>query len=151
MISAEIFAVERGLTWAPLILSSPFINITCYILVGLTVGWWYSLSTFLLWVVTFILQHLVVSLTKPIKVQEGYINDRRITLVHEILTGIKTIKAYCWEKLFQDKISKIRGEQIAVGRIIRIFVAFCGAILQNSGFIAIKSISCRQTIYCSKS
>lgn len=55
LISSDIFSVERGLTTAPTVLAAPFINIVCYIFLGFTAGWWYSLGTFLFWIIIFVL------------------------------------------------------------------------------------------------
>jgi uncharacterized membrane protein len=77
-MSSEIFAVERGLQFTPMIISAPIINIACYIFLGFIVGWWYSLSTFLLWVFVFAMQHFATRISKRIKELEGYIIDKRL-------------------------------------------------------------------------
>lgn len=53
-ISSELFSIERGLTLVPMIVSSPLINLAGFIFIGETVGWYFALSTFLLWLVVFI-------------------------------------------------------------------------------------------------
>ncbi|KAK4875040.1 hypothetical protein RN001_011462 [Aquatica leii] len=40
--------------------------------------------------------------------------DDRIKLVNEVLNGIKVLKLYGWEPSFEEKIMKIRGNEIAV-------------------------------------
>ena len=53
LISSDIFSIERGLMFSPFILAAPFINIACYIFIGFTAGWWYSLAIFGFWVIVF--------------------------------------------------------------------------------------------------
>lgn len=54
LISSELFAVERGLANLPMVISAPFTNILCYIVIGMTVGWWYSLAIFLSWILIYL-------------------------------------------------------------------------------------------------
>lgn len=58
MISTEIFTLERGLTMVPLVFAAPFVNIICYVLIIDMIGWYYAVSTFLFWLVVFVLQIL---------------------------------------------------------------------------------------------
>jgi ABC-type transport system involved in cytochrome bd biosynthesis fused ATPase/permease subunit len=46
IVSSDIFSVEKGLYSFCVTLSAPFINIACYIFVGFSVGWWFSLGIF---------------------------------------------------------------------------------------------------------
>lgn len=62
LISSELFAIEKGLCILPIVLSAPFTNLLAYILIGITVGWWYSLGIFLFWVVVIIAQHFITEL-----------------------------------------------------------------------------------------
>ena len=39
-------------------------------------------------------------------------SDARIKLMNEILTGIRVIKYYCWEKPFKGKIMDIRNKEL---------------------------------------
>lgn len=39
-------------------------------------------------------------------------SDKRILFMNEILTGIKTIKMYVWERFFGEKINQLRKEEI---------------------------------------
>jgi hypothetical protein len=53
LISADMFQVERGLVISPVVFAAPFVNLLCYIFIGISVGWWYSLAIFLAWIITF--------------------------------------------------------------------------------------------------
>ena len=34
--------------------------------------------------------------------------DERVRLMNEILSGMRVIKMYCWEKMFADLVRKVR-------------------------------------------
>lgn len=54
IISSEIFGVEKGLTVAPVVFSAPVINLAAYIFIGISLGWYFAISTFVLWLILFI-------------------------------------------------------------------------------------------------
>ena len=43
--------------------------------------------------------------------------DRRIGLMNDIISGIKLIKMYCWERPLANRILKARKEEISVIRL----------------------------------
>ena len=45
-------------------------------------------------------------------------NDERIKLINEVLSGIKILKFYGWEKRFEQKIGDERKKQVNFNRII---------------------------------
>lgn len=53
LISSDIFSIEKGLANSPILFAAPLINVVCYIFIGTSAGWWYSLSTFILWVLVY--------------------------------------------------------------------------------------------------
>ncbi|XP_070188571.1 multidrug resistance-associated protein 1-like [Littorina saxatilis] len=42
------------------------------------------------------------------------IRDKRVKVINEILNGIKILKLYAWEPSFEDKVGKIRNEELGV-------------------------------------
>ena len=44
--------------------------------------------------------------------------DGRIKLMNEILTGIRVIKYYCWEKPFKGKVVDIRKEELQLSQFL---------------------------------
>jgi hypothetical protein len=58
LISADLFQVERGLSFLPMVIASPFINIVAYALLGITIGYYYTLMVFVLWIILIYLQYL---------------------------------------------------------------------------------------------
>jgi hypothetical protein len=57
LISADLFSVERGLSFFPILLAAPFLNIIAYIFLANTVGIYYALTTFGVWVILIFLQY----------------------------------------------------------------------------------------------
>jgi len=51
LISADLFQVERGLSFLPTVISSPFINIVAYSFLGITIGYYYTLMVFACWII----------------------------------------------------------------------------------------------------
>ena len=58
IISADLFLVERGLSFLPTVIAAPFINIIAYSFLGITIGYYYTLMVFVLWLILILLQYL---------------------------------------------------------------------------------------------
>jgi ABC-type transport system involved in cytochrome bd biosynthesis fused ATPase/permease subunit len=50
LVSADIFMVERGLAFTPLVFSAPIINIAVVIVVGITTHWSNSIIVFVFYI-----------------------------------------------------------------------------------------------------
>ena len=55
IVSGDIQSVERALAMVPIVIAAPFVNITAYIVLGLTSGWQYALTTFMVWAVILVM------------------------------------------------------------------------------------------------
>lgn len=56
LISSDLFAIERMLTFVPMVFVLPIANVFCYLLIGFNFGWWSSLIVFLCFVVALTIQ-----------------------------------------------------------------------------------------------
>ena len=65
-----------------------------------------------IYVTMLIIQFIVTGLSQPIEMNIMKTVDARVKLMNEILTGIRVIKYYCWEKPFKGKISDIRNVEL---------------------------------------
>jgi membrane protein implicated in regulation of membrane protease activity len=92
----------------PIVFAAPFVNLTAYVVLGLTSGWQYALTTFLVWAVILIMQHYASKATKELKGKESRFNDERQKLVADMVVGARTIKAYGWEGHYLSKITSCR-------------------------------------------
>ena len=53
-------------------------------------------------------QFVFVGSAQPVRMKVLEKTDARVKLMNEVLTGIRVIKYYCWEKPFKGKIHDIR-------------------------------------------
>lgn len=111
LISADIFQVERAITMMPIILACPPILILTLFYIGWGSGWQYAGYTLAIWVLTIIGQLVCNFITMKLKAREAVVNDCRIKLVNDLVTGIRTIKCYAWENHYIKKIIETRAKQ----------------------------------------
>jgi ABC-type bacteriocin/lantibiotic exporter with double-glycine peptidase domain len=105
LISSDIFNVERAMTMTPIALSAPFTTLFVLILIGIQSGWQYALMVTVIWILTLILSLVSVTVQKKHKIAEARLNDGRMKLVNDLISGIRTIKSYAWETHYLKKIS----------------------------------------------
>ena len=72
-------------------------NLGCYGLIWYISGWPYAIIIFGLWIMTLLCQMFTSRMQKKLKQAEAMRNDERMKLVNDMVTGIRTIKAYAWE------------------------------------------------------
>ena len=70
---------------------------------------WVSIAIYALML---IIQFVVTGFSQGIRTNIIKTIDTRVKLVNEILTGIRVIKYYCWEKPFKGKIGEIRDVEL---------------------------------------
>ena len=58
VFSSDIYSIERGLYMAPIALGAPIINVFSIILIGLMIGWWYSLGLLIAFIFIFFILHV---------------------------------------------------------------------------------------------
>ena len=104
LISADIYTMERPLAMAPFGLVAIPINLGCYGLIWYISGWPYAIIIFGLWIMTLLCQMFTSRAQKKLKQAEAMRNDERMKLVNDMVTGIRTIKAYAWENHYSKKV-----------------------------------------------
>ena len=55
IVSSDMQSIERPLAVVSTVLAAPLVNLTAYIVLGLTSGWVYSIITFAIWIVMLVL------------------------------------------------------------------------------------------------
>jgi ABC-type multidrug transport system fused ATPase/permease subunit len=108
LISADIFQVERAVTMTPYILACPFVLILTLFYIGMGSGWEYAGYTLAIWLLTIGGQMVCNRITMKLKMKEAVLNDSRIKLINDLVTGIRTIKCYAWENHYIKKIKETR-------------------------------------------
>ena len=112
LISADLFSVERGLSFFPLLIAAPIINFIAYGFIYQTVGLYYTLVAFGCWITLILLQYASSVSLKNLKLKESACNDERLKIVNDMVVGCRTIKCYGWENHYLDKINRVRNEQM---------------------------------------
>lgn len=110
LVSADIFMIERGVAFTPLMLLSPITNIVVMLYVGFMFNWANAAIILGFYILMIILQTLSAVKQKKFKMDEGMQNDLRVKLTADMISGIRTIKSYGWEHHYRDMISKARQE-----------------------------------------
>ena len=54
LISADLFQVERGLSFATVVVAAPIVNIVAYVVLSFTIGWQYTLVAVGCWILLII-------------------------------------------------------------------------------------------------
>jgi ATP-binding cassette subfamily C (CFTR/MRP) protein 1 len=106
------------------------------LIITFTLLWWYmnvaSLTSLITVILLIILSILLAVKAYELQKEKLKYQDARISLVREILDGIKTIKFNCWEKKFQEFVNKIRDVEL-----IKLFkLNVCYAIVDFSHNLA---------------
>lgn len=140
LVSSDIFTLERPLAIAPFGLASPFINIACYLIVWQISGWEYAVIMASLWILTFIMQVCTSRMQKGLKQSEAMRNDERMKLVNDMITGIRTIKAYAWENHYCEKVINQRNAQVKYVFWLNLIGSLGFSLFQNVGLIGILAI-----------
>ena len=66
---------------------------------------WVAIGIYFLMI---IIQVICVSAAQPVRMKVLEKTDARVKLMNEVLTGIRVIKYYCWEKPFKGKVHDLR-------------------------------------------
>ncbi|XP_062499702.1 multidrug resistance-associated protein 1-like [Corticium candelabrum] len=57
-------------------------------------------------------------ITRKLQVKQMRLKDKRIKIINEVLSGIKVIKLYAWERSFLESVSNVRQNELKVLRTI---------------------------------
>ena len=70
---------------------------------------WVAVAIYILMLV---IQFVVTGFSQKLRTNIMKTVDARVKLMNEVLTGIRVIKYYCWEKPFKGKIDEIRNAEL---------------------------------------
>lgn len=97
IISSDLFQVERGLAFTPLVVASPLVNLLAFGLVGFVYSWEYAAIILGVWVLTVMMQICSGGCGMKMKRREAQFTDQRLGFVNDMVVGARTIKCYGWE------------------------------------------------------
>ena len=70
---------------------------------------WVAIGIYILMIV---IQTFATFSSRKVLLKTKKVTDARVKLMNEVLTGIRVIKYYCWEKPFKGKIGEIRDVEL---------------------------------------
>ena len=108
MVSGDLAAIERPLAICGALLAAPFINLTAYVVLGLTSGWEFAAVAFVMWLLVLFCQDKSSKLIKKFQALQSKTNDVRVKLINDMVNGARTIKCYGWENHFLAKLVAAR-------------------------------------------
>ena len=108
LISADLFLLEKGLSFTSLLFASPFVTLFAGYLLWDLVGWEKTLISFSFWILNLLAQSYATKVGKVSKPKESAINDNRLKYINDMVVGCRTIKCYGWENHYIQNIKHLR-------------------------------------------
>lgn len=121
----------------PYILAAPFVLILTLFYIGQGSGWVYAGYTLAIWILTIAGQFICNIITMKLKMKEAILNDNRIKLINDLVTGIRTIKCYAWENHYIKKIKETRAAQHTLIYCFNMVSSLGYSLFQNMGLVAV--------------
>ena len=69
---------------------------------------WVALTGLVFMVLTLLLEKVFRAIRLPVLQQEEKHADARIKLITDMISGIRTIKTYAWERIFLNRVAEVR-------------------------------------------
>ncbi|CAI2362604.1 unnamed protein product [Moneuplotes crassus] len=134
IVSGELQVIEHGLVMAPYIIIAPIITILSFSLIAIDFGEAAAIG-FCMFILIILCQAIISKATVKWKYWEGVYSDKRIKVISDIVTGIRTIKCYAWEIPFEKLVSKWRRSQLAMLIRSHTVNAIGSGIFMNGGYV----------------
>lgn len=116
LISVDVFKVSEICAYLHFICpQSPVQIIFCLILLFNLLGW-SAFVGFIILVISIPFQTITASLFVKLQKQLLEATDERLNLVTEVLSSIKTVKFFAWEKSFEARMDETRRKELKVLR-----------------------------------
>lgn len=121
-----------------------------------------ALSTYFLWqelgpsvlaglavlILLFPINGVIANISKKLHMRNMKNKDERVKVMNEILSGIRVLKLYAWEKSFEDQVLKVRTRELKVMRQSRFLHAFTSFIMNCTPFMVSDLIFYRKIMFC---
>ncbi|KAK3822282.1 MAG: P-loop containing nucleoside triphosphate hydrolase protein [Linnemannia elongata] len=117
LMSTDISRIDSAMMPFSILFSAPIFILTIMGIMVYMMGPAALLGTVLLMLLSPI-QAWGTSRLGPVRKKASQFTDSRIKLSSEILQGVKVIKFFTWENNFLSKLASIRGEELALVRLI---------------------------------
>uniref|UniRef100_A0A8B9Y3L4 Multidrug resistance-associated protein 4 n=1 Tax=Bos mutus grunniens TaxID=30521 RepID=A0A8B9Y3L4_BOSMU len=112
MMSNDVNRFDRVMIRLHILWIGPLNAITAIILLWMEIGI-SSLAGMALLIIFMLLQSFSGKLFSSLRSKSAAFTDTRLRTMNEVITGIRTIKMYAWEKLFAELITRLRRKEIS--------------------------------------
>uniref|UniRef100_A0AAA9TFS8 Multidrug resistance-associated protein 4 n=1 Tax=Bos taurus TaxID=9913 RepID=A0AAA9TFS8_BOVIN len=112
MMSNDVNRFDRVMIRLHILWIGPLNAITAIILLWMEIGI-SSLAGMALLIIFMLLQSFSGKLFLSLRSKSAAFTDTRLRTMNEVITGIRTIKMYAWEKLFAELITRLRRKEIS--------------------------------------
>lgn len=134
LVSSELSTIEKAFGFVPALTTGV---VVFFVVIGYVAIFFAEASAIgLVIVVAMLCMFLSVSpCHKRWMYMIGVFSDKRINIITDIINGIKTIKAYRWERIMERKVKKYRDLQLKNIKSYYIFISIGSVVLFSSGYI----------------
>ena len=107
LISNDVQRMELAPRWICTALLPVFEFVTVVILLLYFIGWQAIIGIlFLLTVIPCIM--VISGVCAQLRQETAEVTDRRISLMNELVSGIRAVKAHAWEENYREKVQEVR-------------------------------------------
>ncbi|XP_048576201.1 ATP-binding cassette sub-family C member 4-like [Nematostella vectensis] len=111
LFGTDIESFKEGFSHLPAVIGAP----VCMLMIISVLVWvagWPAMMGVIATAVFIILQSLVIKASQYYRARTVPVTDTRITLISQIIRGIRTIKMHAWEKPYYQAVHKIRKSEM---------------------------------------
>ncbi|EDO30686.1 predicted protein [Nematostella vectensis] len=111
LFGTDIESFKEGFSHLPAVIGAP----VCMLMIISVLVWvagWPAMMGVIATEVFIILQSLVIKASQYYRARTVPVTDTRITLISQIIRGIRTIKMHAWEKPYYQAVHKIRKSEM---------------------------------------
>ncbi|XP_024844680.1 ATP-binding cassette subfamily C member 4-like [Bos taurus] len=112
LLSNDVNRFDRVIVRLHILWIGPLNAITVIILLWMEIGI-SSLAGMALLIIFMLLQSFSGKLFSSLRSKTAALTDTRLRTMNEVITGIRTIKMYAWEKSFAELITRLRRKEIS--------------------------------------
>ena len=107
LVSNDVEKIEQLVKMSTCLISAPFVIVASIISLWMLVGWQSLSGTFFILVPLAFTAVMAKQFTKLRRAQ-ALLTDKRLNTVHEIISGIRAVKAFAWEENYTNMVKTVR-------------------------------------------
>ncbi len=135
LASSELVVLDHGHIFMIHLLFEPFVSAVHLSLMGILIGI-NILWGFLIMVCVILLQLLFARCLTRLKAKVSALIGKRTKMTSDILSGIRSIKCYCWEEELSSRVVAVRRLEAKQHMLLNFIKTSAFSILRFSGYVA---------------